>query len=103
MRLLARKLENCPAADELPIVAEVLTDDLIAAGHVRADRVGAALETIGRYDMRWPQPARVIEVVRQTANDEAMAYHKRLPPPERTPEQLERIQNLIKEARKALS
>ena len=100
--MLARKLENCPAADELPIVAEILADDLIAAGYGNDQRVASAIEHIGRNDLRWPQPARVIEAIKECGKHSAHTVYTALPPPERTPEQMERINKLIADARKSL-
>ena len=64
--MLARNLENSPAADELPQVSSVMAQDLRGAGYglLRPDKVVAALNELGRELTRWPCPAQVIEKLR---------------------------------------
>lgn len=64
--MLARNLENSPAADELPQVAAVMADDLRHAGysHVPHETITLALNELGRELTRWPCPAQVIEKLR---------------------------------------
>ncbi len=54
--MLARNLEFSPAADELPMVAQVLVEDLQAWNYSDADcdRVSDGINTAGRSTRRWP-------------------------------------------------
>lgn len=100
--MLARKLENCPADRDLPITAEIMTEDLVKARCVDPVVATDALEEIGRTDTRWPQPARVIEVIEARGHRRTWAGHQftpALPRPERTPEQEARILEMIRQAR----
>ena len=55
-RMLARNLDYAPSADELPIVAEVLADDLFAWGFTDddTDRIAHAINMAGRQSSRFP-------------------------------------------------
>ncbi len=59
--MLARNLDGAPAGDELPIVAEVMIDDLreMGIGDADAPRVAAALNRLGRTSERWPKVVQV--------------------------------------------
>ena len=64
--MLARNLENSPAADELPQVSAVMAADLRGAGYglLPHDKIVAVLNELGRELKRWPCPAQVIEKLR---------------------------------------
>ena len=55
-KMLARNLRYAPAADELPIVVSVMTDDLMALGYKDDDipRIVYAINQVGRAIDDWP-------------------------------------------------
>ena len=65
-RMLARGLDNSPAADELPYYAEVLAGDMVAEGlgAKDADRIAEALDTLGRHLDKWPTPRAVLDTLK---------------------------------------
>ena len=71
-RMLARRLENAPAADELPMCAQVLCDDLMNCGYMDGDatKVGGAIDRYGRGAERWPRTCDIQAVLREMRDEE---------------------------------
>ena len=71
-RMLARALNNAPAADELPLYAQVLTDDLMNCGYTDADaaKVAGAIDKYGRDAEVWPNTKRVQDALREMRDKE---------------------------------
>ena len=68
--MLARNLDNSPAADDILMVASVYHDDMVAHGLTDddAERVGNAFEIAGRRAQRFPRPVDVILNLPRPAN-----------------------------------
>jgi len=99
--MLARKLENSPTAEELPIIAAVMAGDLADAryGDEHAARVAAAFDFLGRTQSRWPTPADVIQRLHQTAPRAGFGIIAALP----APKNLEVAQRHIQRLREGLA
>ena len=91
-RMLARALDNAPAADELPMYAQVMTDDLMNCGYGddNAAYVGGAIDQYGRTAERWPRTRDIQDVLHGIAyrreleeenNRILLTYAKREPGP----------------------
>ena len=74
-RMLARSLDKAPAADELPMYAQVLTDDLMNCGYMDGDaaKVGGAIDRYGRSAERWPRTGDIQAVLREMRDEETRA------------------------------
>ncbi len=84
VRLMARKLRFGPQPADLPVVAEVMTEDLVRAGKTKHLRIREALEYIGRTDRDWPQPARVIEVISEASRQTSTYKELAAPGPDKS-------------------
>ena len=65
-RMLARSLDNAPAADELPYYAEVMYQDITSAMQLDDDdcqRLTHAFNLYGRGATKWPVPRQIIEII----------------------------------------
>src|SRR3990167_7842386 len=71
-RMLARALDKAPAADELPLYAQVLTDDLMNCGYgdTHAALVASAIDRYGRDAEVWPNTRRIQDVLREMREEE---------------------------------
>ena len=81
--MLARQLDYSPAAEELPLVIEVMHQDLVRAGFGDSDseRIAIAFDRLALTVSKWPTTVAVREAVPRRAE----TAFKRLPY-KRTPE-----------------
>ena len=63
-KLKLRRLRFAPKIEDMVDYAEVLTEDLVRAAKTKHLRIVEAIEWIGGNDKEWPQPARVIEIMK---------------------------------------
>lgn len=78
IRMMARRLDYAPTAEELPMTASVFHDDLVAhgLGDADAERVRLAFEEFGRKSGRWPRPAEIIAALPKREKVTASLEHK---------------------------
>ncbi|MCX8016636.1 MAG: hypothetical protein N2690_01845 [Rhodocyclaceae bacterium] len=93
-RLLVLRLEGCPPADAVEAVALAWADTLAVRGGrweeaLDAPRIRAAFRGLAAHATRWPAPAALWEHL------PARPKPPSLPPPLPTPEERERIMDLI--------
>lgn len=74
--MLSRNLKWTPAAEEIPIVAEVLARDLIDLDLDKPGDVMAALKELSREESEWPCTSMVIEKLRPTTHRTNAAMYK---------------------------
>lgn len=79
--MLARNMEYAPAADEIPIVAKILTQDLVNMGYADcdSDRIGHALNLAGRNFDKWPSTFQIKSSIPARRDWEWKPDVKRLP------------------------
>lgn len=102
IRTLARNLRGAPSADEIPMIAEVMADDLAVFGYGadHADAVGDAVDNVSRTQDDWPTVRQVREAVRDSANRRRMDRPS-LPAPEMSEERRKQhLENLAALRRK---
>jgi hypothetical protein len=92
LKLIIRQLRFAPSAEDLPLVAEVFTEDLVRAGRTKHSRVIEAFEHIGGSCTDWPQPAKLLQVMGELGRQKST--YVALPAPEVNREKAE--QNILK-------
>ncbi len=82
LRMMARRLDHGPSADELPFTVQVVTEDLMAKGlrDGDSDRVRSAFALLGPTLDRWPTVRQIMDAL-PSRKDAFTA----LPPPGRKP------------------
>lgn len=75
--MLARQLDYSPAADELPLVIEVMYEDLVRAGFgdQDAERIVVAFDRIAITGIKWPTAF----AVKEAAPKLSEGFYPRLP------------------------
>lgn len=79
--MLARNLENAPAAEELPTVAKVLALDLLELKYNDPYRVACALTDLSRENPKWPSTPRIIMALMPKKEPAYFQEFPKLPPP----------------------
>lgn len=82
-KLTVRNLRFPPLPEDIPIFCEVLTEDLVRANKVNVEKINNALNWIGGNDTDFPQPARVLQVLK--SQEPPRQTYKELPLPDVTP------------------
>ena len=114
VRMLARNLDHAPQAEELPLCAQVMTDDLMNCGYTDGEalKVAEAIDRYGRTAQRWPTTRDIQSALRDIAQHNYMNRndYKSLPEPDGEKqrrkavglENLEKIKKMLRETTKAL-
>ncbi|MEO1750702.1 hypothetical protein [Thiofaba sp. EF100] len=100
-RLLVLRLEGCPPADAVEAVALAWADALMLRGGrwseaLDASRIRRAFRALAAHAVRWPAPADI------WTHMPSRPEPPRLSPPDPTPEQRERIRNMLQQVRQKI-
>ena len=81
-RMLTRSLDNSPAADEIHLFADTLSNDLYSLGYNEnyIERIEDALNFFGRNSNKWPTTKDIVETIKSRKytffSDQKLIHHE---------------------------